>query len=691
MHLQNSYSFILLVVFLITICSVTDSKSQTDSTYIINDTLISTLDSTFSSVDTLLINDTILVKSDSLNIPDSTLTGVKPPPLPQEERPVLSKADSLRVAYFIGTIDSLKSETFHSIDTNILRFHQYDPLEYGNLFYSTLSNIGLAQKNFIYAPYLSSGYNMNSLMFEKYMYYNSDVKYYQQVIPYSYLRYTMGPKKEHNFYLVFSRELFRGFSIGIDLGIVQSPGEYANSKSDDNKVFITGQYYTKNKRYGVIANYLRNKIEVQENGGITSDSLFEYNLKPDRAIMPVNLLNDKNLVIQSGFYIEQYFNLLKPRPYNDSSSRKIDAGNISYAIHYQRNQKTYTGDPMDEFYAAFAPAIDSTTTFDSLSQIRLRNTFKWSNQAYSTDKLSEVFNLSFGAHYDFIEQTLPYDSVKTNFNQIIPFAGISLKLFKSSHLKAYANLILGDYNGGDFTLNVELDQFLGTEFLNYGKLNVQLNLSSQMPSWFYTEYQSNRFRWSNDFKKENILRFAGSYQYKFMVAGFNFSTLNNYTYLNDSVLPQQYESPLTVLQVFAQGNVPIKKFGIDTRLVYQVSSNTEVLRMPMFVGIMNIYFRSEIFKKAATLQTGFQLNYFTSYYADAYMPELRRFYIQNEKEIGNYLYADVYVTLQVKRATLFVKYSHLNSYLGYYNYYMAPHYPARDARFYFGAAWRFHD
>ncbi len=689
--MRNNQYCILIIVFFTTICSVTKSISQTDSTFIKTDTLISTLDSIYKSVDTLQINDTSFVKSDSLNIPDSTITGVKPPPLPREVLPALSKADSLRVSYFIGSIDSLKSKTLHPIDTNILWFHQYDPLRYGNQFYSTLSNIGLSHKNFIYTPDLTTGYNLNSLMFDKYMYFNSEVKYYQQVIPYSDLRYTMGPKKEHNFYLVFSRELFKGFSLGIDLGIIQSPGEYANSKSDDNKVFITGQYYTRNKRYGVIANYLRNKIEVQENGGITNDSLFEYNLKPDRAIMPVNLSNDKNLVVQSGFYIEQYFNLLKSRPSNDSSGRKIDAGNISYAINYQRNQKIYTGDPMDEFYAPYAYAIDSTTTFDSLSQVRLRNTFKWSNQGYSADKLSEVFNLSFGAHYDYIEQTLPYDSVKTKFNQIIPFAGISLKLFKSSHLKANASLVLGDYNGGDFYINAELDQFLGTELLNFGKLKVQLNLSSQMPSWFYSEYQSNRFRWSNNLKKENILKLSGSYQYKFLEAGFNFTTLNNYTFLNDSVKPQQNEAPFTVLQLFTQGNVPIKKFGIDTRLVYQVASNSEVLRIPMFVGIMNIYFKSDIFKKAATIQTGFQFNYFTSYYADAYMPELRRFYIQNEKKIGNYLYADVYLTLQVKRASLFIKYSHFNSYFGNYTYYMAPHYPDRDARFYFGAAWRFHD
>jgi hypothetical protein len=73
------------------------------------------------------------------------------------------------------------------------------------------------------------------------------------------------------------------------------------------------------------------------------------------------------------------------------------------------------------------------------------------------------------------------------------------------------------------------------------------------------------------------------------------------------------------------------------------------------------------------------------------MPELRAFHIQNEKQIGNYLFADFYVTLQVKTARLFFKAANLTSYLGNYTYYLAPHYPARDARFYFGISWRFHD
>ncbi|MFK5855713.1 MAG: hypothetical protein QM503_06245, partial [Bacteroidota bacterium] len=71
--------------------------------------------------------------------------------------------------------------------------------------------------------------------------------------------------------------------------------------------------------------------------------------------------------------------------------------------------------------------------------------------------------------------------------------------------------------------------------------------------------------------------------------------------------------------------------------------------------------------------------------------ELRLFYIQNDKKIGNYPYADFYVTLMVKRARLFVRMAHFNGYFGDYRYYLAPNYPAQDARVYFGASWRFHD
>ena len=73
------------------------------------------------------------------------------------------------------------------------------------------------------------------------------------------------------------------------------------------------------------------------------------------------------------------------------------------------------------------------------------------------------------------------------------------------------------------------------------------------------------------------------------------------------------------------------------------------------------------------------------------MPATRNFYIQNDKEIGNYIYVDVFFNLQVKRARLFLKYINLGSLFNYYNYYTVPSYPMQDDGFRFGVSWMFYD
>jgi hypothetical protein len=183
----------------------------------------------------------------------------------------------------------------------------------------------------------------------------------------------------------------------------------------------------------------------------------------------------------------------------------------------------------------------------------------------------------------------------------------------------------------------------------------------------------------------------GEYLFKDLVAGAKFTTFGNYTYLGENIKPQQTSVAGTLLQLYLKGTWMIKKWGINGKIVYQSTSQPEVIRTPAFSGHLNLFFKSPLFKNAATIQTGFQLYYFNEFYADGYNPALRVFHIQNDKSIGNYVFADVYVTLLVKTARLFLKYAHFNSLLGNYNYYLAPHYPDRDARFYFGINWRFHN
>lgn len=314
--------------------------------------------------------DTSLVVSDSTKIAtDSNFVTKR---IARKKDSLLLGIDSTNVYYFAGSIDSLKLGNLRTLDTSTLYFHQYDPLFKYNGLYSTLSNIGLAQIDLVFSPTQSIGYFMQNQSFEKYIYKNSQVKYYKQYIPYTEAEYVFGAKKEQNFKIIFSRELLRRFTFGVEFALNNSPGIYANSKADDRRVFFTSQWYTKNKRYGFIANYLYDKLIVEENGGITYDSVFEDNLYPDRGIIPVNLTAATNTMKQSGFFVEQYFNLLKPD--NDSSTRKIDVGSLSYSFHYQRNQMLYEdNDGFSSFYLGNSLPLDSTNTFDSVYQERIRN------------------------------------------------------------------------------------------------------------------------------------------------------------------------------------------------------------------------------------------------------------------------------------------------------------------------------
>lgn len=88
------------------------------------------------------------------------------------------------------------------------------------------------------------------------------------------------------------------------------------------------------------------------------------------------------------------------------------------------------------------------------------------------------------------------------------------------------------------------------------------------------------------------------------------------------------------------------------------------------------------------MQPSITVHYFTNYYADAYMPALRTFYLQDEVKIGNFPYIDLFVTFKVKRANIFVGYTNLYSLTKDNRYFTTPHYPMRDARFVIGVRWR---
>jgi hypothetical protein len=90
-------------------------------------------------------------------------------------------------------------------------------------------------------------------------------------------------------------------------------------------------------------------------------------------------------------------------------------------------------------------------------------------------------------------------------------------------------------------------------------------------------------------------------------------------------------------------------------------------------------------------QIGFDIYYNTKFYAPAYMPSLAQFYLQDEKQIGDYPFIDFFINIKIKRARIFFRVQHLNSDLIKREYFTVLHYPMNERSIKFGLSWSFYN
>ena len=625
------------------------------------------------------------------------------------------KVDSTLVTFYPTSFDSISLKTPYYLDTTTFHANNFDPLENNYTLYSTLSNIGMPHKALRFNTMWQTGFDMSIPSFLRYIKTEKDLKTYLSLLPYSEIRYVMttGDKEQHlNF--KFGRQLLQGLFLSFEYNINYSPGVYTNNKSDNNYFWINALYTTKDQRYNAMAYWFRNKIEVQENGGIVYDEIYVNQQESDNSVILTNLNNSTNYAKISGIGFQHYFNLLPQHkkttvtqtdtvtmdtlaptlPVTDSvTKRKFTLGRINHSFAYQRNQLFYNETSADlPFYAPFDTIFSIKTTDTTIVQ-SIRNSLTWNTLGYQNYSDNIPFYLYAGIdydffkikHYDYLEGTTVNDQ---NHSQVSIHGGIIINLFKSITISGDARLITLGYQIGDFNIKGKWRQYLGTTDRNFGKLVVDFNMKRQSPTWFESQYQSNHFRWNNDFHAATYLCLDAHYHYKFFYVGIKNTSVNDLIYFNQEAKPTQHDGFASISEIYGNVNFEWWRFRIEGFLAMQKSSNEEIIRLPLLLGKMKIGYSQPIFKKAATLQPSLTVQYFTKYRADAYMPALRTFYLQDDVLIGNFPFIDLALAINVKQADIYVQYSNMFLLTGNHNSFIAPHYPMRDSKIFIGVNWR---
>ena len=230
------------------------------------------------------------------------------------------------------------------------------------------------------------------------------------------------------------------------------------------------------------------------------------------------------------------------------------------------------------------------------------------------------------------------------------------------------------------------------------KVSANINHNSVAPNFNTLLFQSSykNYNWRNQFdniKTQQLVFKVQSNKYANLTLDLN--TINDYVYFKKDqtslqVNAFQENNTITYLRAKIENEIKFGKFALNNTILYQnVQDENSVLNVPELTTRNTLYYSTHMFKKAMYLQTGVTFNYFTKYYMNAYNPVLAEFYVQTDKEYGDFPRLDFFINAKIRQTRLYLKAEHFNSSLTGYNYYSAPNYPYRDFIVRFGVVWNF--
>ncbi|MDX2443779.1 MAG: putative porin [Bacteroidales bacterium] len=633
------------------------------------------------------------------------------------------------------TEDFTQTSTIN-LDTVLTGFQVYNQMYNKNIYPAYLGNLGTAG--------ISNSYFMrknSELFFLQYYipYLNQpeDQIYFNTKKPYSQIYYTTGggrDKQEQTIGIIFTQNITPNVNVGLKVDVEVSEGQYPYQRASDNSLVFFTSY--NGKRYSIYGQATMNNITLEDNGGIIDDNLLGVNNTEDIPTRLDGFNNAATKMRNRNIHIMQQFSLgrFKSAKIADTTVSSVakapnhevkDWARLIHVFQYRKNHKSYRDDdPLTGFYRNVY--IDSLSTYDSVYYRSIYNALSIDFQSNPERKFQ--FGANVGIENELNKYSYDLPPVITNINTdpiaVHNFPGGNLSLYRNdtsynsrsnSNISntairgrifnnvgssfgwdAGARFFLFGYKAGNMQLRGKIYKTFNTK-KGVSIISANAKFRNERPNFWFNNFSSNNFAWENDLKFENETRVWASYEdpNRNFVLSANMSILGNYVYFDTLALPAQREAAFTVFSLNASKDFSLWKFKFRNSLNLQQSGNQEVLPLPLLSFRNSTYFE-HVFLFAWTegrleLQVGFDFYYHTAYNAYAYMPSSGRFYLQDEKKVGNYPFFDAFINFKVKRTRFFVKYEHVNSGWTGNKYFTILHNPMSRRVFKFGLSWSFYD
>lgn len=599
--------------------------------------------------------------------------------------------------YQIITLD--KDTTYIDTTQSIRKAYGHNYLRKDNFGLLSFTNEGQTYNTLQYnlngfSPYPGFGFTAKQFNFSK----AEDIRYANVATPVSelYFKTTIMTGQSTDVYFAINTSPRLNFSIAFR-GL-RSEGRYINQEARTANFRFTTSYNTKDGRYVANAHYVGQKIQNQENGGISNVNDFESD-NPEfdnRARLGVYFEDAMSLLKGKRFFVDQTFRINPTK--GDNNLYVTEQFNYE-DIYFNYSQQTIGSIVGGEEVARYGESFVTSGINDRTSYNKMYN------------KAGLVYeNMTLGAFTFFI------DDLRSNYyyNNILFLDAETVPNLLSQTI----NTVGGQYNyrkdkwAGKFLYSrtvtdqnlSNLDASAVYDLNDENQISFRYQNMNKLPNNNYNLYQSSykEYNWANDFVNEKINSISVNANTQWVSLSVQLNSVKDYLHFADIstdaeraagtqiVAPAQYGKAINYASLKIAKEFVVGKFALDNTLLFQkVDQSDNILNVPEFVTRNALYFTDIIFKKSLFIQTGFELNYFTSYYSNNYNPLVGEFFVQDKVKIGNFPLVDFFINAKIQRTRIYLKAEHLNSLFSKNNYYSAPDNPYRDFLIRFGLVWNF--
>ncbi|MBL7765634.1 MAG: hypothetical protein JNJ58_06055 [Chitinophagaceae bacterium] len=598
-----------------------------------------------------------------------------------------------------------------SMDTSIKTLHR-NPLQ--SIWHVDLGNTGSTAQFLLFVPDMNPGMQLGVNVNHPFLYRWQNIKFYNTTRPYSVANYRMGTKQEQILELLHTQNILPHWNVQASYRKTGSPGFYKLQRTNHDQAVLSSNYQAPGQRYQIHGALIYNKLQQDENGGITSEDYLLDTRYNDKRLVPVvfdnfgevNRSSVSNYYRNASIYIQQqYFWGNSDSVYSADSSEHLlkfkPIFGLKHTLYGDFNLYRYKDRTPDSLYYSRLENIsflngDSLymkyfhrmigTSLALIGNVRLRDKVLQAEAGWGIDvdrPLNGTYNPTFYNNYIFgsllKDATLPSEWLYK----------ASLKLYFTGNAK------------GNFLFDAEAGKNFSERM---GSFRLGLKQSLQSAPYLMSVYASNYYDYSNTLLKPTVTKiFAGYKNEKYHgEVMFNYLMLGNYifrdtnlnvqqwndAYVDTSVQVQPYRKTIPLFQLIIQKQFRVGKFYLDNSIALQTPADQSPVHVPWWMSRHRLAFEDKIFKKKLLIATGIEMRYNTPYLADRYAPTFNAFLPQYERRIRNYPQWTAFFNFKLKRFRASIAVDEIQQLLVANNINYA-YYPAQNFGFRFGLSWVF--